>query len=230
MKYCLSWLAAVCTAILLVCPAPLTAATQNSYTEKLPYEGSIDVSWETTGIASVDVQSETFAKDLVTEFKERAGEMNENLDKEDFRPVPCSLTVRAEVKGTPGTVAIIWSMYEYLGGAHGTLGLSSQLYDAKTGRTVENTELFELPDVAEDVFSKVAQRELLARGFPKEMVEAGTTTGEGNFMIMVPDAEGVTLFFDPYQVAPWSEGVPEVHVGLKELAEAHPVMHFWGKK
>lgn len=225
MKY-VPLLLALCLALPCFSSVPADAAV-STYSEKLPHDGSIEISWESTGLAPADAQAESFVKEAIAGFKERIREFDEELAEDGLDPVPYALSIENAVFRTPGTVTVQWSVHEYLGGAHGSLGLRTRIYDAKTGELVAPEALFALPDAAEEIFSSVSRRELLARGLPQDMVEPGTTAGEGNFLNLIPDARGVMLCFDPYQVAPWSEGVVQVHVSLQELAAAHPKEQFW---
>lgn len=202
-------------------------APKATYNEKLAHGGEIKISWEKSGQAAIDAQSEILVQEVMGEFKKNIEEFDEDTPEDGYTPPEYTLSLEGMLSGTPGVTAMLWSVYEYLGGAHGSLWRVARLYDAKTGETVEPFALFARPDTAENIMSEVARRELLAQGLDWDFVEPGTVVGEGNFRTLIPDAEGVTLYFDPYQVAPGSEGPREVHVSFTELAPAQPIMRYW---
>ncbi len=224
MKYGFLLLSVLCLSVPFF--SARAEAPKTVYSETLPQGGEIEISWERSGIAAIDAQSEILVQETMDEFRKNIVEPDEDVP-EDYTPPQYSLSLEGTLKGTPGVTAVFWSVYEYLGGAHGSLWRLSQLYDAKTGEPLEPAALFAEPDTAEAIMSKVARRELMAQGLSWDFVEPGTVVGEGNFRVLTPDEEGVTLYFDPYQVAPWSEGPREVHVSLSELTPAHPVMRYW---
>ena len=57
--------------------------------------------------------------------------------------------------------------------------------------------------------------------------QAGTTPDAENFQVFLLEKDGLTVYFNPYQVAPWSEGVPSVGLTLRELTDARPKSAFW---
>ena len=59
------------------------------------------------------------------------------------------------------------------------------------------------------------------------MVKPGTMPEEKNFSVFLLEPEGLTIYFEPYQVAPWSEGTIMVTLPLKALSPAKPRMEYW---
>ena len=75
--------------------------------------------------------------------------------------------------------------------------------------------------------SELTRKKLLEQELPQDMVEAGTAPEEENFSTFLLEEDGLTVYFNPYQVGPWAAGVVTVTLPLKELAAAQPVMSFW---
>lgn len=59
------------------------------------------------------------------------------------------------------------------------------------------------------------------------MVESGTEPEESNFKVFLLDNDGIILYFEPYQVAPWSEGVITMRIPLRKLEKAGPKLQYW---
>ena len=59
------------------------------------------------------------------------------------------------------------------------------------------------------------------------MVTPGTEPKKENFRTFRLEKDGITFYFDPYQVASWADGVITVTLSLSELAEAGPNPSFW---
>ncbi|MFR5645408.1 MAG: RsiV family protein [Bilophila wadsworthia] len=50
-----------------------------------------------------------------------------------------------------------------------------------------------------------------------------------NFSSFALTPEGIRIFFQPYQVAPWAAGSQVVDIPLDALADAGPRLSLWGK-
>ena len=121
--------------------------------------------------------------------------------------VPRELSVTYELTRPTQTVeSILWTVWSYMGGAHGQLSLVAHNYEVETG----------YPVLLEDLFLD-----------PDDMLQAGTEPVESNFQIFVLLSDGLRIHFPPYQVAPWAMGPQSVDITLKELNMAKPDMKFW---
>ena len=62
-----------------------------------------------------------------------------------------------------------------------------------------------------------------------DMLRSGTAPEAENFSSFALTPEGIRIFFQPYQVAPWAAGSQVVDIPLDALADAGPRLSLWGK-
>ena len=62
-----------------------------------------------------------------------------------------------------------------------------------------------------------------------DMLRSGTAPEAENFSSFALTPEGIRIFFQPYQVAPWAAGPQVVDIPLDALADAGPRLSLWGK-
>ena len=224
--------------LLLLHPFPSAGADESArpsarYALTLPH-GQIKATWQKTGIAEADRLAESKVLEDAERFKaqveELAGEM-----KDMGMPMPqCELKITAAASPGGKTMGVLWAVYEYLGGAHGSLALESRIYHEKRMqdgkrvlRVLKLGDLFRSPAEAIRAFSEYSRDELLKRGLDPSMVEPGTAPSAENFNVFLLSNDGIVLFFEPYQVAPWADGTIRLTVPLARLKNAGPVMAYW---
>lgn len=215
---------------------------------------SIDASWPTIGIARVDEESKAFVESLVHEFekesKEAAAEMTAfrtQLETEGTAPedMPPAYTYELSVSHETSTpteraTSIVWRIWTFTGGAHGQLAIVSNNYDRTNGFPLLLEDIFIDPQLAILEFSKVSRKALAQQdsdkdeeapqdNFMDEMLRAGTEPVEENFATFAILPDGIRLYFQPYQVAPWAAGPQTVDVTLDDLKNAKPKLEFWAK-
>ena len=137
------------------------------------------------------------------------------------------MDLEGTLHGNRRLTGILWKAYQYTGGAHGSLIVFSRNYASSNGRPVTLKDLFKRPEKALVLMSALSRKKLLDQELPRDMVEPGTTPDEENFSTFLPEKDGLTRYFNPYQVGPWAAGVITVKLTLEELSEAEPVMSFW---
>jgi hypothetical protein len=121
---------------------------------------------------------------------------------------------------TDELAAIRLSGYEYRGGAHGMPIIETVLIDLSDGRLLTPADLFRsgsdwLPVLSERSREALKDRDLL--GPDLEWLNRGTAPDIENYQLLMPGADGLTVIFPPYQVAPYAAGVQEVLVPWTEL-------------
>ncbi len=138
----------------------------------------------------------------------------------------------ALTRPSPHVVSVIWEVSSYTGGAHGNLDMVTASYLVDTGEPVDLHDLFGDLDAALRIMSAHAYRRLsdtLGGMRDEEMLRNGTMPDADNFASFALTPEGVRVFFQPYQVAPWAAGVQQVNIPLDELHEAAPRLSLWGR-
>lgn len=190
---------------------------------------SIRAAWPRLGLTAPDKESDTLVERFVTGF--RAAAEQEGKEQTDEAPDmprhPREMIIESTASGNGRVRSLLWKVYEYTGGAHGNLAVFSRNYTVADGRAVTLNDLFGRPKKALELMSTLSRKKLLQQDLPLDMVEAGTTPDAENFQVFLLEKDGLTVYFNPYQVAPWSEGVPSVGLTLRELTDARPKSAFW---
>lgn len=106
----------------------------------------------------------------------------------------------------------ILDYYTYTGGAHGLTTWTPLVFDSRTGELVNEADFF-APDYAEGV-SELLRRHLDDNPDEIELFDRGSVTVNGAFE---PGKDGVTWYFQPYEIAPYAYGVISVTVPWNEL-------------
>lgn len=219
--------------MLLAAAEPALAAERaaSKYTETAPGM-TIEASWQRFGMDRPDDSSDALVQEAVRAFRSTAAqeclELKElRQEHPDYAPFPLEMVLTGVISDNGKTTGILWKNYQYLGGAHGNLGVFTRNYTVPDGRAFTLTELFRRPDTAVRLFSELSRRELIERGLPADMVDPGTEPDIENFSAFLLSSDGIVLYFNPYQVAPWSEGVVTVTLSLDDLSEAGPHTAYW---
>ncbi len=196
--------------------------------------GKINASWQKSGVREIDDYAEQKVRKEAGAFRERIKDLEEGLKSMNMEIPSCELNITAAISSGGKTIGVLWAVYEYLGGNHGTLSLESNIYSVsplkdgkRTVKKVRLNDIFRNPRSACQIFSEYARKELLAQHFDPAMVEPGTTPDMENFKIFLIHDQGLTLFFEPYQVASWADGTVRVIVPLEKLKPAGPVLSYW---
>ena len=212
-------------------PAAASEPAASKYTEHSALL-NIEVSWQRFDMSRPDEASDSLVQNAVKAFRTSAQEEYlalEDLRKSDpdFVQHPYEMVLTGTISGNGRTAGVLWQDYQYLGGAHGNLAVIAQNSTVPEGKALELADLFGRPDTALRLLSEQARRELLGRGLPPDMVSPGTEPELENFQTFLLTEDGITLYFSPYQVAPWSEGVVTVTLPIDSLAEAEPHAEYW---
>ena len=208
-------------------PALADEPALSTYTETSS-SVSMKATWPRFGLVRADRESETIVKDITDRFRTAAEQERKLRDNDPTMPrLSCELVLEGTVSGNGKVSGMLWNVYEYTGGAHGNIQVFSRNYACSDGRTVGLNDLFGNPKKALALMSELSRKKLLDQELPQDMVKAGTTPEADNFSTFLVEKDGLTLYFNPYQVGPWAAGVVTVKLSLKELAAAQPNMIWW---
>lgn len=118
-------------------------------------------------------------------------------------------------------VSMLFTFYDWTGGAHGNVALWSVTYDKKkkSAASIADVSGFSLKEL-----SGICRRELVKTqcgGNAKDSscvtwVNEGTAPRAENYSAFTFDGKALTVYFAPYQVAPWSEGTVPVSIPVKK--------------
>lgn len=115
--------------------------------------------------------------------------------------------------------SVVFDISDYTGGAHGGLVVKSLNFD-QSGETLSIGDLFKSES---QYLTKLSQ---LSKDKLKEAVgENGTWIADGtkpvtdNFRTFYIKGSSLYIIFQPYQVAPWVNGTPEINISKDELGD-----------
>lgn len=139
-------------------------------------------------------------KDLIFTAKEDAKGNSEYFD--GYTSEEKVLVRRADTK----TVSLLFQGYSYTGGAHGNSYFSSMAYDSKSGQPLELTDVLKdtsnLPSlVKEALYSNYGTDE-----FYGDLDLTTYFTGTETPITWTLDYSGITFYFNPYEIGPYSSG------------------------
>ena len=117
-------------------------------------------------------------------------------------------------------ISMLFTAYLYEGGAHGETLLDSITYDKALKKEVSITEAsgLSVKDIAtqcKDYFMKhlnYGGNEAEAQKARTDWIAEGTIPEESNYQTFTYDGKKLTVYFEPYTVAPYSEGVQKVTI------------------
>ncbi|MBY0549457.1 MAG: DUF3298 and DUF4163 domain-containing protein [Candidatus Obscuribacterales bacterium] len=115
-------------------------------------------------------------------------------------------------------VSVAFYFYNYFGGGHGITENVSFNYDLRAQRELSLDDFFGVrPDYG--LFSDLCRIQLFRAlsGGEESMVMEGTEPTSDNFSCWFVGDKGITIKFCQYQVAPYSDGMPEVLLPYAEL-------------
>jgi hypothetical protein len=171
-----------------------------------------------------------FVTDRIEEFRRAAFE-----DAIDSSGIPSTqgsdLVMRwRPMLVSPALLAIRFDMSAYIGGAaHPDNRVHVLLYDLDRKVLLRTSDLFQEQGAALTYLSKETRRLLrplfsdLSDADFVAAVSGGTEPSAENFARVAPVQDGLVIIFDPYQVAPYARGAPEVRIPLGELGSVlHP--------
>ncbi len=170
---------------------------------------------------------DNYISQYVTDYKEIEKDYEEQLKLFNLKDGP-EIPIYSYQK-TVGTsipfsneniISFIANSWEYTGGAHGAGITNANVIDVKTGKLLEEKDIFNdntQGDITNLILKKLAENYEVSS--PKDLVSAGFFNVEdihpnNNFMA---DDKGITYIYNQYEIAPYSMGVIEVFLPYEEI-------------
>ena len=119
-----------------------------------------------------------------------------------------------------GLVSVRFVFWEYEGGAHGNYGFHGLTYDIQTGRVLTLGDLFTPTSGYLEGIAAYCEKNLLDQldSPDKDWVKKGAAPKPDVYeTLWTLTDEGLQITFDPYLVAPYAAGAPEVVIDFAEL-------------
>lgn len=134
---------------------------------------------------------------------------------------PWSLEIgHSEPYRTTKLAAVRLNGYDFRGGAHGMPVIETLVVDLADGRLLAAADLFRPGSDWPAILSDRSRAALTGRdllGPDWDWLQRGTAPERANYQHLMPGADGLTVIFPPYQVAPYAAGPQEVLVPWTDL-------------
>lgn len=194
----------------------------------------ISIYYPETGHSAVDEAVKKYVEEVADNYQKNVTDSYaEDEDKPDSFGNWEETGFFTVEKPNPDVISITFNLYTFTGGAHGMVVINVQNYDLKTGRLLELSDLFEKPEVALEIMSRISEEKLrqsLGDEVVEDMLKSGTAPEEDNFQALSLLPGGLVVEFQPYQVGPWSIGQQRVEINLDDLKSAGPASLVWPHK
>jgi hypothetical protein len=200
----------VATPDVVVTPAlwPSREIEKVSADQKTSY-AEITASYPKTESETINGYFNTFVGDHIKQFIEDTSWAGELQNAESG-----ALMLDISYKSVQATTAhtYIFTVNSYTGGAHGMQFRKTFSFNAE-GRLLTIGSLFTSGISDLPAFAKIVQKELLKRdGAQADWIADGADGKEDNYQSFIITDSGVTVLFDPYQIAPWSDGAIDIAI------------------
>jgi hypothetical protein len=126
-----------------------------------------------------------------------------------------------ELKHTDTLVSLVFTVYEFTGGAHGMTTTQTYTFDLQNGVLLTLDDLFLDTAAALEVISPIVQAEITTRlgeMLDTQWLADGSGTNPANYQAFALDGDNLIFYFQPYQVAAYAAGTQVVSIPLSDLA------------
>ncbi|MBR1639648.1 MAG: DUF3298 and DUF4163 domain-containing protein [Treponema sp.] len=148
-----------------------------------------------------------------------------NLESGNKYP-PFEYNTTFQVTVSASVISVLLNTYLFSGGAHGNTVLISYNYDTSNGTFINITQASgmsynQISELCRDSLQKKlidnnpnvsSAAEIVDM---KEMINSGAFPQAGNFEIFTLKGKKMTVYFEPYSVAPYVYGIQSVEIPLK---------------
>ncbi len=172
---------------------------------------TITATYPVTASDAITTYFRTFVDETIIQFKADTAWVAD-IENPEENAVALDITYTRE----KGTIAdnYVFLLAMYTGGAHGLQATKTFTF-IPDGTPVTIDMLFTNNAEGLKTIAPLAQKELMSRDFAEEgWVTDGTAPSEQNYKNFIITDAGLTFIFDPYQVAPYSEGTQKVTIPL----------------
>ena len=170
---------------------------------------TITAVYPVTESSTVNAYFKDFVLETIEQFKEDIAWIND--PEVSFSETDMVLDIGFTERKQARADNYIFTISTYTGGAHG-------LEASKTFSFNEQGKLINLSDLYTDqtkglmLVSNYTQKQLAQRGFDQKWVSEGAGATVENYQNFIVTDDGLTILFDPYQVAPYASGPQTVDV------------------
>ncbi len=138
---------------------------------------------------------------IISDFKS-------NLNTTIKQDITYTLDIFYEKYEYKDILSYVFHIDEYLGGAHPSHNIWTISYDKQNNKIIDINTLIDKNSNILNIFSELSRKEFL---YNKNIVDTnmmleGTKPNKENFLNFAFSKEGLILFFEYYQIAPYSSG------------------------
>lgn len=137
-------------------------------------------------------------------------------------PAPYELDIKYDtVNHSAGVVSLVFTVYEYTGGAHGITTITTYTFDTANNRLITLDDLFTNTIDALKIVAPIAQAAIaknLGDMNQSDMLQQGTAIDPKNYDAFALNADSITFYFQQYQVGPGAAGIQQISIPLAQLS------------
>lgn len=161
--------------------------------------------------------------DLKKDWNDFSKEQKLNGSKEEVPPFDYNVECNPVIATSP-YISMLFTTYTYSGGAHGEYTLDALTYDVNSQKEVSITEIsgYTINEIAQHCHDYLVKNLRYGNG-SKEAEEdriawiaEGTIPNESNYTAFTCDGKILTIYFEPYRVAPYASGIQRVTMPVKK--------------
>lgn len=191
-------------------PVQISTKEVNEQTDILETDLKIPV---ISGMKDEELQKEVnqeidqYLMEIETAIKEQAQTFAQEAKEQgwEIRPYQVSSDFKLAYNDR-GVVSIVLESYEYTGGAHGMTVLKTFNLDLKDGKELALKDVFNEGTDYENIINQEISKEIASHPedyFDGDMGFNGISDEQGFYI----DQEGIVIYFDLYDIAPYSSGI-----------------------
>ncbi|MCX5751117.1 MAG: DUF3298 and DUF4163 domain-containing protein [Candidatus Saganbacteria bacterium] len=169
---------------------------------------SISIKYPITQIPSIDAIFSQMAQKEITDFKASIPEVSPNPDWKYDLEIDYVEYLRGDIK------SFVFTVFSFTGGAHPMTRTLTKTFNMKTGEQLNLNSFFN-----DDPTYPLRLYPLIVKDLKTRQIADDQWIEEGTHDLSkfaVTDTE-IILFYDPYEVAPYSAGPQEVRIPFKNL-------------
>jgi hypothetical protein len=180
---------------------------------------SISAEYPETSRPDITAKFKSFVETSIATFKADTAGM-----PEDFPPVTLDITYDEASNAVADNY--IFHIYSDTGGAHGLESTKTFSFDS-VGEPITLENLFINKTKGLQLVSDYVKQDLLKRQFAdSKWISEGAAPTDENYQNFTVDEKGITVLFDPYQVAAYAAGQQTVVVPLSAFkSQANPNLY-----
>ena len=197
---------------------PVTISTREKTSESNTFKLTLQYP-EITGLQDTDVQNKlnSLFAELAAESEKAGRELEKNLGQDELtRNIKTETYFNYQIKcDRDSLLSIVFSDYQYGGGAHGNTVQSSYTFDLDTGNVYKLSDLFSGSSYISTINSAI-KKQIEERGMTATLAPFETIKADQDFYL---SNNAVVVYFQAYEYWPYSFGIPEFSVDFPLLKE-----------